>query len=458
MVVVKNQHYHFISISGVAMHNIAIALHINGNRITGSDDGLFEPSRSKLMKYGLLPPEPGWFPKKINNEIDTVIVGMHTRPDNPELIESMKRKLRILSYPELLYELSKNKIRIVIAGSYGKSTITSMIVRAMQYAGIDTDFMVGAYYNESDVMAKFSESARYIVIEGDEYPSSPLDSRSKFLHYRPHIAVISGIGWDHAEVFPVPACHKEAFSQFIRVIEPEGTLFYNENEPEIASIADNNSVKIEPYGIAEHSTENGMPIIFDQERNTYPLKIFGEHNLANLGAARMVCREIGIPAPLFCRSLSEYQGIAKRLQLITKDDSSLIYHDFAHSPAEILAAVTALKKKYPEHKLVICYELHSYSSMCDSYIDRYRNTLDMTDVAIIFYDHRAADYKNIPLITHERIIHAFGKDSLVVFSDRFALVSFLKSQLNGSYILGLLTSGRFGEKDLKTFFSEIMQN
>ena len=441
---------HFISIGGVAMHNLAIALHLNGNQISGSDDGIFEPSYSRLKKYGLLPDAIGWFPEKITEEIDEIIVGMHALHDNPELKEAQIKQIPIYSYPEFLYEYSKDKIRIVIAGSHGKTTITSMIIHVLKHAGIDADFIVGAPSEGFDLLVKLNKFAKYIIIEGDEYPSSPMDQRSKFLHYNPHIAVISGISWDHADKYPTFENYLKQFRLFLQSIEPLGCLFYYQNDDEIKKIVEDLIIRKKPYKAHPHKIEKGITNIYRDNKNSIKLNIFGLHNMANLNAARMVCKELGVIDDVFYKAISCYKSVSRRLELLEAKENSFIYRDFAHSPSKLKAAVTALRIQYPEHRLIICYELHSDSSMSETFIDHYSGTLDQADDAIVFYNPNAALYKKIPLMTYNSIKQGFSRDDIQLFSDHEEMLTYLRKLKKKNHVFAFLTSGRFGYVDYKT--------
>jgi len=440
------------------MHNLAIALHINGYNITGSDDGIFEPSFSRLKRYGLLPPQIGWFPEKINENIDAVILGMHALCDNPELLEAQKKQIRIFSYPEFLYEYSRNKIRVVIGGSYGKTTITSMIVHVLRSAGIDADYMIGGQLEGFDVMVKLTETSRYMIIEGDEYPTSPIDHKSKFLHYHPHLAVISGIAWDHIDTFPTFEEYSDQFRLFAGSIEPGGCLFYSQDDPEINHLIAQISVKKIAYRPHPHKIERYVTTISEANGNSHKLNIFGLHNMANLSAAQLVCKELGVSDPDFYHAISTFNGVNKRLELLAVKGNSFIYRDFAHTPAKVKATVSSLRMQYPGHRLIICLELHCYSSMSEPFIDHYAGTLDLADDTIVFYDPNAALYKKIPVMNQNRIKLGFLKNKLKIFSDQDLMLSYLQTLMENNFILGLLSSGRFGGLDFNRVVTDFQSS
>lgn len=354
---------HFIAIGGSAMHNLAIALHKKGIKVTGSDDVIFEPSVSRLAKHGLLPKEYGWYPEKITSDLDAVILGMHARPDNPELLAAQQARLKIYSYPEYIYEQSKDKLRVVIGGSHGKTTITSMILHALQVAGKAFDYLVGAQLEGFDTMVGLSD-APLMIIEGDEYLSSPIDRRPKFHLYRANLAVISGIAWDHINVFPTFENYIEQFATFINTMEPNGTLFYAGNDEVLQKVIadDDSTINKLPYHAPAYEVNNGVTsVLFDDK--AYELQIFGEHNLLNLEAAKNICNQLGIATDDFYNSMRTFKGAARRLELIGKSDSTNIYKDFAHSPSKLKATIHAVKTQFPERKLIACMELHTFSSL-----------------------------------------------------------------------------------------------
>lgn len=430
------------------MHNLAIALHQNGNHITGSDDGIFEPSSSRLAQYGLLPASFGWFPENINEQIDAVIIGMHALPGNPELLEAQRKHLRIYSYPEFLYEHAKDKTRVVIGGSHGKTTITSMIVHVLNSVGFDTDYLVGAHLNGFQSMVKLTDTSRTMIIEGDEYPSSPIDPRSKFLHYHPHIAVLSGIAWDHFDVFHTFEDYVATFRSFLQGIEPGGCLIYDQADPELNLLTRNIKCRKVSYSPHPHKVEGGVTMIWENSNETYPLKVFGLHNMANLNAAKLVCRELGVRDADFYQAISSFNGASKRLELLGVTADSFIYRDFAHSPSKVKATVTALRFQFPSHLLIICFELQSYSSMSELYIDLYKGTLDQADKAVVFYDPRAAAYKSITELNVNRIKQAFFNNDLQIFSDNEEMLEYLKTLTTNHFVLAFLTSGRYGGLDI----------
>ncbi len=438
---------HFIAIGGSAMHNLAIALHQKGYQVTGSDDEIFEPSYTRLKQRNLLPENIGWVPERITNDLDAVILGMHARADNPELLEAQKKNIKIYSYPEFLYEQSKDKKRIVIGGSHGKTTITSMILHVMKHAGIDVDFMVGAQLEGFEVMVKLSKTSKWMIMEGDEYLTSPIDRVPKFLHYYPHIAVISGIGWDHINVFPTFENYLDQFRLFIKSIEKGGCLIYFQEDKEVVTLANETSTKKIPYKAHPFNVSAGQTTITSSRNHNYDLKIFGSHNMANLNAARLVCKEMGVEEEIFYNAISTFHGASRRLETIATNGKSILYRDFAHAPSKVKASTTALRLQHPDAKLIICLELHTYSSLNEVFIDQYKNTLDEADIAVVFYDPHAVALKRLPEMTFERISKAFLRDDLLVFDKKDKLKGFLIKESQGIFALALMSSGSFNGLD-----------
>ena len=358
---------HFIAIGGSAMHNLAIALAKKGYVVTGSDDDIFDPAKSRLQQHGILPPAMGWHPERITADIDAVVLGMHAHADNPELLRAQQLGLTIYSYPEYLYEQSKDKTRIVVGGSHGKTTITAMILHALRHAGMETDYMVGAQLEGFDVMVRLGHTAKHMVIEGDEYLTSPLDHRSKFLLYHPNIAIISGIEWDHVNVFPTFESYLATFSKFIEAIEPGGYLIYCADDDNVVRVVNGEShhdLTLLPYHVPRHDwMEDGTMRVLAPDGTAHALQVFGQHNMQNLMAARHVCQVLGMSDGLFFQAMETFKGASKRLELVRKVDGSAFYKDFAHAPSKLRATVAAMKEAYPRRTLVACMELHTYSSL-----------------------------------------------------------------------------------------------
>ena len=438
---------HFIAIGGSAMHNLALALHNKGYHVTGSDDAIFEPSKTRLQNKGLLPAEMGWFPEKITTAIEAVILGMHAKADNPELLKAQELGLKIYSYPEFLYEQSKNKTRVVIGGSHGKTTITSMILHVMHFHNIEVDYMVGAQLEGFDTMVHLTEKNDFIVLEGDEYLSSPMDRRPKFHLYQPNIALISGIAWDHINVFPTYENYVEQFETFIKLITNGGILVYNEDDAEVKRVAEaaTNPIRKLPYSTPNYSVENGVTLLETPE-GPMPIEVFGAHNLNNLAGAKWICQNMGVDEADFYEAIASFKGASKRLEKIAENKNNVAYKDFAHSPSKVSATTKAVKEQYPNRTLIACLELHTYSSLNPEFLQEYEGALDAADVAVVFYSPDAVKIKQLDEITTEQIGKAFNREDLIIYTNPAAFKEYLfhlKYDTEGIALL-LMSSGNYG--------------
>ncbi|MBO97407.1 MAG: peptidoglycan synthetase [Flavobacteriales bacterium] len=438
---------HLIAIGGSVMHNLAIALHKNGNQITGSDDEIFEPSKSRLKKYNILPKRSGWFPEKITKNIDYIILGMHAKKDNPELLKAKKLNLPIYSFPEYIYKESINKKRIVIGGSHGKTSITAMILHVLKKLEVECDYLVGAQLEGFETMVKISKNSSLIVLEGDEYLSSAIDKRPKFHLYKPHIGVISGIAWDHINVFPTFDIYIEQFKTFKELVK-ETLIYFKEDKKLINIINQKNNCKTIGYNTPSHKIINGKTII-----NGFKLNFFGEHNLQNLNAALLVCQELGISKKLFFESISSFKGASKRLELIKENKHTSIYKDFAHSPSKLKATIKSVKQQFPNRKLVSCMELHTFSSLNKKFLKEYSNSMDDTDIGIVYFNKKTIKNKKLNLISKKEVIDSFKRKDLKVFNDSNLLKDFLNSLSWKQKNLLMMSSGNFNNLDLNKIIS-----
>lgn len=450
---------HFIAIGGSAMHNLAIALCQKGITVTGSDDEIFDPARGRLEKYGLLPESFGWHPERITKDLDAVVLGMHARIDNPELLRAQELGLKIYSYPEYLYEQSKDKLRIVIGGSHGKTTTTAMILHVLAHCGIEADYMVGAQLKGFEVMVRLSHTAKVMVIEGDEYLTSPIDRRPKFHLYKPNVAIITGIEWDHINVFPTFNIYREQFSKFIDLIEPNGTLVYCDEDAEVHRVAvENQRTDIQklPYVCPEHVVDNGVTYLRTphSELRT-PLMVFGHHNLLNLTAARLTCRQVGISDEQFDEAISTFEGASKRLELVKKSDSCAVYKDFAHAPSKLRATIHAMREQYPDRRLVACMELHTFSSLTQEFLLQYAHSMDEADVRCVYFSQHALQLKKLPPLDTEEVKKAFG-GNVEVFTDSTAMVAKVKAMEWKNANLLMMSSGNFDGIDFAALADEIL--
>jgi len=437
------------------MHNLAIALHKKNYQVTGSDDEIFEPSRSRLARYGLLPEAEGWFPGKIVPELDAVILGMHARKDNPELEKAVSLGLKIYSYPEFMYEQTKTKTRAVIGGSHGKTTITSMIMHVLKHEGKQFDYLVGSQLEGFETMAGLDDSSGCAVIEGDEYFASPLTPVPKFHLYHPHIGLISGIAWDHINVFPTFENYAEQFTIFIQRIEAGGSLVYCEKDETLKALvqqSERTDIEFLPYSVPKHSIRNGITYL-SAHGQEYPLRVFGEHNLMNLEGARLVCEKLGIPGEAFYKAITSFSGAARRLELVAGNDHTAVYKDFAHSPSKLSATIHAVKQQYPDRKLIAVMELHTFSSLNKNFLAEYKDCMDEADEAIVFYSPRTVAHKKLEAISKDDIRNGFNRDDLTVTDDPAELKSLLTSfDLRDTNLL-LMSSGNWGGIPVNDLFT-----
>lgn len=438
---------HFIAIGGSAMHNLAIALHKKEYQVSGSDDVIFEPAKSRLDKYGLLPAEMGWEESRITSDLDAVILGMHARIDNPELLKAQQLGIKIYSYPEYIYEQSKNKLRVVIGGSHGKTTITSMILHVLNYYERDFDYLVGAQLAGFETMVKVTEEAPVMIIEGDEYLSSPIDRRPKFHLYKANVAVISGIAWDHINVFPTYADYTLQFDKFIDTIEENGTLIYCKADQDLNNMVDQSTAKVNKigYAIPDHKIENGITYLLPEKT---ALKIFGDHNLMNLNAAKEVCKALEISSKDFDVAISSFTGAAKRLEVISADESTNVYKDFAHSPSKLKATIDAVKAQFIDRKLVACIELHTFSSLNKDFLKEYAGAMDQADEAIVFIDLKSFEQKRMEPFSEQDVQEAFSNPKLKFFNDAAKLKIYLLSLNYKHANLLMMSSGNYAGFDL----------
>lgn len=446
---------HFIAIGGSAMHNLAMALCHKGLEVTGSDDEIFEPSRTRLDNLGLLPEAYGWFPEKISTDIDAIILGMHAREDNPELLKAKELDLRIFSYPEYLYEQTKDKKRVVIGGSHGKTSITSMILHVLKTLEMDFDYMVGANLEGFDTMVSLSD-APIAIFEGDEYLSSPIDRRPKFHLYHPHVAVISGIAWDHINVFPTFDFYVDQFQIFADMIEPNGDFIYYDGDENLQNIAKKvrPDVKVCAYNALPHTVKNGITYL-TTDKGTIALSIFGEHNMQNLSVAKEVCNRLDISDEQFYQAITSFGGAAKRLQTLAEDENTTIFLDFAHSPSKLKATTQAVKAQYDDRQLIACMELHTFSSLKADFLPQYKDSMAHADEAIVFFNPEVLKHKQLAPISKEQVAEGFG-GNVTVYTDSQALQERLKSISLKDHNLLLMSSGNFSGIDFKSFAQELI--
>ena len=450
------QRIHFIAIGGSAMHSLAIALAQHGHQISGSDDAIFDPSFSILEKRGLLPEKMGWFPEKITPELDAVILGMHAKLDNPELVRAQGLGLKIYSYPQYLYECNKEKTRIVIAGSHGKTTITAMILHVLNYHQIAIDYMIGAALEGYDNSVLLTQENDFVLLEGDEYPSSPIDPQSKFLWYQPQIAVVSGIARDHVNVFPTDESYIAQFESFINSIQPGGVVIYNSEDSVVSRLvlASENTIRKTAYQTMTHQIHQGATFLETNE-GLIPLTVFGSHNMANLSAAQWVCQLVGVSEEEFVEAIPSFKGASKRLECLIKGKTSWLYKDFAHSPSKVTATAQAVKTQFGEKKLIACLELHTYSSLDAEFLPAFTNSLNAADQAFIFYDPVALKIKKRPLLEKETIEMAFKQPNVIVFENPTELHQSLLEYNYEDAVLLMMSSGNYGGLNWDNLISRV---
>jgi UDP-N-acetylmuramate: L-alanyl-gamma-D-glutamyl-meso-diaminopimelate ligase len=449
---------HFIAIGGAVMHNLAIALNKKGYQVTGSDDEIFEPSRSRLAENGLLPEKQGWDPERITDDIDTIILGMHARGDNPELVRARELGLKIMSFPEYLYEQTRNKKRIVVAGSHGKTTTTAMIMHVFRCLGIKFDFMVGSVIDGFDTMVGLSDSSEFAVLEGDEYLTSALDPRPKFHLYMPDIAILNGIAWDHMNVFPTFENYVDQFRIFIDKISDRGSLIYFEDDPEVKKIAleaKNNIIK-KPYKVHGYF-QNKTGFYAATHNRIVPLKIFGEHNMQNLSAAKEACLATGITEDDFYRAIQTFEGTSKRLQRICGNENGDAYIDFAHSPSKVKATVEAIAARYPGRDIIACLELHTYSSLNINFLPQYHGTLEKASFPFVYFNPHAVQHKKLPSLSIEEVRKAFGKKEIIVFDNSNEMFSFIRKQIFHNPVYLFMSSGDYDGKNLPELSVDLLK-
>ncbi|WGH75404.1 Mur ligase family protein [Tenacibaculum tangerinum] len=439
---------HFIAIGGSAMHNLAIALQQKGYQVTGSDDTIHDPSKTRLANKNLLPDAFGWFPEKITTDLDAVILGMHAKKDNPELLKAQELGVTIYSYPEFLYKQSKDKTRVVIGGSHGKTTITSMILHVLNYHDMQVDYMVGAQLEGFDTMVHLTNDNEFMVLEGDEYLSSPIDMRPKFHLYQPNIALLSGIAWDHINVFPTFENYVEQFSIFTDSLTNGGIMVYNEEDKVLKEIVEksNHPIKKYPYKTPTYFIDNGITYLETPEGDL-PLEIFGEHNLQNLAGAKWICQHMGVDEDAFYEAIASFKGASKRLEKIAENSSSVVFKDFAHSPSKVAATTVAVKNQYSNRRLLTCLELHTYSSLNADFLSEYKGALDKADIAVVFYSPHAVKIKQLEAVSKAQIAEAFEHDDLIIYTNPQEFKEFLFSQHLENTVLLLMSSGNYGGLD-----------
>jgi UDP-N-acetylmuramate: L-alanyl-gamma-D-glutamyl-meso-diaminopimelate ligase len=446
---------HLIAVGGSVMHNFALALHEQGFTITGSDDQIYDPARLRLSEAGLLPRTEGWNEESITPDLDAVIIGMHARKDNPELLKAQTLGLPIYSFPEFFARHTKDKTRVVIAGSHGKTTTTGMILHVLAFLGKETDYLVGAQLPGFTTMVKISD-APLAVMEGDEYLSSPIDDRPKFMHYHPHITVLTGIAWDHINVFPTEASYISAFREYLQSLPPDATAIYDESDELLGSLVWQTPViRAVPYSAFPHQINDGLLFLTPDDGNLVPCQVIGDHNMRNLMAAWLVCEQLGISQAQFLSAISTFTGASRRLELLGEDSrGNRVYHDFAHAPSKVRATVNALKKQFSGSPLSACLELHTFSSLNRDFLHQYSGALNLADSACVFISPETIAQKRMNALDPDMLRTAFSRQNLEVLMTTVELAQWMDRQAEQRGHLLVMSSGRLGGFDLHTFARE----
>ncbi len=448
---------HFIAIGGAVMHNLAIVLRRKGNEVTGSDDKIVDPAKANLEKEGILPQQLGFFEENITPDLDAVILGMHAREDNVELLKAQELGIKVFSFPEYIYEVSKNKQRVVIAGSHGKTTITSMVMHVLKENNYDFDYLVGAKVKGFDTSVKLTENAPIIVLEGDEYLASPINRESKFMFYKPNAALITGIAWDHVNVFPDYDDYVKQFEKFAHSLEPWGFLTWFEEDEELKQIFNSYDAKVRTraYNTHPHIIKGNITYL-QTDFGEFPLKVFGEHNLQNIAGAKNICNEIGVFDEDFYKAISTFEGAANRLQFVGRNSKTVIYKDFAHSPSKLKATVHAMKQQFKEQTLVAVMELHTFSSLNKDFLEQYAGSMHQADIPVVFYDKETFEQKKMPVLKEAFVKEAFRNERLNIFTDKESLQAFLLKQDWNNKNLLLMTSGNYAGMNIEELSKQIL--
>ncbi|OSZ79446.1 peptidoglycan synthetase [Chitinophagaceae bacterium IBVUCB1] len=448
---------HFIAIGGAVMHQLALALLRQGHTVTGSDDEINDPAKGNLAAAGILPAAYGWHPEKITKELDAIVLGMHAKADNPELLAAQALGIPIYSFPEYVYEVSKNKKRVVVAGSHGKTTITSMVMHILRKQGIDFDYLVGAKVAGFEQSVRLSD-APVIVLEGDEYPASVIEKRPKIFFYHPHISVLSGIAWDHINVFPTYDIYRNQFEQYLEGIENGAPVYYNNEDTEVQHVIGKSASHLQavPYNMPAFHYEDGIAVL-DTEFGAVPVSVFGRHNLLNMQAAIAVCVELGVSKADCYQAITDFSGAARRLEKLFQNDTLVAYRDFAHAPSKLKATLDAVREGYPTHKLIACFELHTYSSLNAQFLSEYAHSIDSADDAVVYFSHHALQLKGLPTLDTATVKQYFERADLAVIDNKEALQQHISSLLANSTqptCLLLMSSGTFDGIDWNSVCSQ----
>lgn len=451
---------HFIAIGGSVMHNLAVNLADQGHQVTGSDDQIVEPSKSRLQKVGLLPEKLGWFPEKITEDLDAIILGMHAAADNPEVKRAEELGIKIYSYPEFVYQQSEDKIRVVIAGTYGKTTITSMVMHVLKKLNREFDYLVGAQLEGFGSLVKLTAHSPVIIIEGDEYYASALDYQSKFLYYKPNIALISGVEWDSFRTHIEEERYYDQFRSFITTIVPRGTLIYNKDSKHLVDIVEETKeCKINRHGykMPEYTINKGVTYL-DLGETKIPLKVFGKHNLSNIMGAYTVCEWLGVKRDEFYEAIQDFKSSIRYLEFVAGTDTSVVYQDFAHSPAKLRSSIHAIKEQFPYQALVTIIELNAYDVIEDDKFYAYENTMQGSDHAVAFVNLENVKNLNINVTDLEaKLEKVFNHPSFRVITSVAVLGDFLESFKSNGHNLLFMSSNSHSGVNMASFADKFLK-
>jgi UDP-N-acetylmuramate: L-alanyl-gamma-D-glutamyl-meso-diaminopimelate ligase len=443
---------HFIAIGGAIMHQLALALHRKGYQVTGSDDEINNPAKSNLENNGLLPKKMGWYAERITSDLDGVILGMHAKADNPELLKAQELGLKIYSFPEYIYEFSKSKKRVVIAGSHGKTTTTSMIMHVLKDSGLAFDYMVGAKVEGFDQSVHLSD-APLIILEGDEYPASVIEKQPKIHFYHPHISVLTGIAWDHINVFPTFENYIHQFNTYLNFFDSDTHLIYNEEDENVNNLIKKfyGKFQLTPYQTPEFIISDHK-VAIQAPYGEQELQIFGNHNIQNMEAARLVCNDLGVDDIQFYKSIATFKGAARRFEKINDRENFVSYRDFAHAPSKLKATLNGARNQFADKHLIACFELHTYSSLNQAFLNEYKDAMKNCDVGAVFYSKHALELKGLPNLSVNDIKKGFGDNNLNVINDKNELRDWIQAEIQKTekpIVLLLMSSGTFDGMDIE---------
>lgn len=444
------QAIHFICVGDSAMYDLALNLQEQGYLITGSDNEIYELSSSTLEQRGLLPAAMGWFPEKITANLTAVIVGMRVRKDNPELLKAQELGLSIFSHPEYVYELSRQKQRVVITGSHGKTTITSIILHVLNYHKREFDYLVGAQPDGFATMTKLTPNAPIIIIEGDEYASSPIDPQPDFLHYKPHIALISGIAWDHVNIYPTWEEYVDQFEHLAEAMPKAGVLIFDESDDMLDVIGQKERPDITkvPYESHPHTIVDGQTFLITKEKAPVPVRIFGEHNMKNIAGAMTVLDVIGITDEQFYQAIPSFKGAEYRLEKVVQRNNRILFRDFAYAPSKVRATTEAVRNQFPDKRVMAIVELHTFSSLNKKFLSQYKGTLDSANIAGVYIDADVLISQQQSHIRPTDFTNAFGRTDLRVLTSPTEMNEFIKNSHDRTDIFLLMSSSNFDNLDL----------